>query len=400
MLRLVARFGDAVRQRPLPEEEPIVLGAGDSSDWVVPFPGISRVHARIEATDRGARITDLGSKNGIVIGDRRVGEHLLEPGHRVLLGRALLSLEEVATSDAVLALEIEATEGRSVEERAVRLRETAPVAVLRLIRDLERLGPGAGHAVRAALLERVVEAVGAEALWTFAPVEDDLFLRDCAGPLPGEEEAAAAREHALGRERLAEIEAGAGRLLLCAPEDDEGGILVARFGVGAAPPADWVRELLDHVARRLRAVPGQRRSAGLPPRDHLPGALLALVAGAARRAGKRVPGVSRRALRMLLDRRWPGGLEEVEEVVERAVALCPDGGALESGHVESAAAAAGAGPGGREGFTPLADRLAETERRAIGEALERAGGDVGRAAGLLGIDEVSLRSRLERLGRG
>lgn len=411
MLRLVARFGDAVRHQAVPSSGPIVLGAGKESDWVVPFPGISRTHARIEPSDGGALITDLGSKNGVVVGDRRVEEHRLQPGHRVLLGRALLSLEEVPTSDAMLALEIETGGGRGGQRPGVQFGETAPVSVLRLIRDLEGLRPGAGHELRRALLARVVEAVGADALWTFAPVEDDLFLRDCVGPLPAEAETAVLRARSLGGSEIAEVETAGGRLLLFAPADGDGSILAALFGTGTGSPGEWVRELLDHVARRLHAEPDGPggtpsdaepiRRAPLPEPHHLPGVLLAMVARAARQSGKRVRGVSRRAVRRLLDRPWPRGLDELEEVVERAVGLCPDGGALESPHLEAAEAAAD--PAGRrsdESFATLHERLEATERRAIEEALERAGGDPARAAELLGVDELSLRTRMERLGQG
>src|SRR5436305_12434350 len=77
----------------------------------------------------------------------------------------------------------------------------------------------------------------------------------------------------------------------------------------------------------------------LPPlrerRDDLPSLLLAFAARAAAKYGKRVHGVSRRALSALRAHDWPGNIRELETAIERAVLLCPDGGTLQREHLGS-----------------------------------------------------------------
>jgi two-component system, cell cycle response regulator len=70
------------------ETTPLVLGRGDMCDYVIRDDGISRTHAQIVTSPDGAyMIEDLGSTNGIFIGQKRVKRHLLEEGDKVLLGR-------------------------------------------------------------------------------------------------------------------------------------------------------------------------------------------------------------------------------------------------------------------------------------------------------------------------
>jgi two-component system response regulator PilR (NtrC family) len=119
-----------------------------------------------------------------------------------------------------------------------------------------------------------------------------------------------------------------------------------------------------------------------------------------RELGKEVKGMSDEAMARLLAYRFPGNVRELENVIERAVALTR-GPVIE---VESlprsvlereAPEPAQRIP--REGVD--LDKLMEDyERSLILEALRPAGGVKKRAAKLLGISFRSLRYRLEKLG--
>jgi transcriptional regulator of acetoin/glycerol metabolism len=90
---------------------------------------------------------------------------------------------------------------------------------------------------------------------------------------------------------------------------------------------------------------------------------------------------------------WPGNVRELAAVIERA-AILGDGRRL-----EVAAALGGAAPS--PVVAVATGTLEDASRRAIAEALHRAGGRVegaGGAAELLGINAGTLRSRMRRLG--
>ena len=60
--------------------EPLVVGRNEACDLQVDDKKVSAVHLELIATERGVRIRDLGSRNGVYIGDTRVGEvYVLKP---------------------------------------------------------------------------------------------------------------------------------------------------------------------------------------------------------------------------------------------------------------------------------------------------------------------------------
>jgi two-component system response regulator PilR (NtrC family) len=107
------------------------------------------------------------------------------------------------------------------------------------------------------------------------------------------------------------------------------------------------------------------------------------------------------ALRALCAYSFPGNVRELENILERASALCADsliapedlrlsadGDEVDGGE---------AGAGDRRGET-LDDHLNRVERQAIVEALAKTGFNRTAAARLLGVTFRSLRYRIERLG--
>jgi DNA-binding NtrC family response regulator len=154
----------------------------------------------------------------------------------------------------------------------------------------------------------------------------------------------------------------------------------------------------------------------LPPlrdrREDIPELVLAFGTAAARKYNKRILGVSRRALALLMEHPWPGNVRELETEVERAVLLCPDGGLLESKYFGTIRWArdqrTGAVPpplGGAPtsaappvpGQRTLQEQVDEVERRAILDALAASRGNRSRAARLLGITRNGLALKLKRL---
>lgn len=66
----------------------LVVGRGESCDWVLCDPDVSREHAAIERSSAGILLRDLGSKNGVMVRGRKVeGACRLHDGDLVCLGQ-------------------------------------------------------------------------------------------------------------------------------------------------------------------------------------------------------------------------------------------------------------------------------------------------------------------------
>ena len=114
----------------------------------------------------------------------------------------------------------------------------------------------------------------------------------------------------------------------------------------------------------------------------------------------RVPRLSAPAEAALKDYHFPGNVRELENILERAVALTSgDEIAVDDLQLSDAPAAEQAdGTTADVDGLPLPERLEVIERKAILEALERARYNQTAAAKLLGISFRALRYRIQRLG--
>lgn len=108
---------------------------------------------------------------------------------------------------------------------------------------------------------------------------------------------------------------------------------------------------------------------------------------------KAVGEISKEALELLTRYAYPGNVRELQNIVERAVVMAR--GAVVT-CADLPAEVQKAAP------TPVADTLPaqveELEKKAIAQALERAGGVQSRAAELLGLTERNLRYKLKKYG--
>ena len=129
--------------------------------------------------------------------------------------------------------------------------------------------------------------------------------------------------------------------------------------------------------------------------------------------GKGVMKVSDRALAMIRSYDWPGNVRELANVVERGVILAGSEQTISFAHLfphiaqaSKAESASGASQAGTRGSAvEIADAvlnenvgLQSFEDTLIARALERSGGNVSRAARLLGISRATLDYRLKRRG--
>jgi DNA-binding NtrC family response regulator len=116
------------------------------------------------------------------------------------------------------------------------------------------------------------------------------------------------------------------------------------------------------------------------------------------------------ALRRLVEYDWPGNVRELRNAVERAMIMA-EGGEVTAKDI-AAGAIEGAGVAGREPSAGVEEEGAlsvpftadfredrrEFERRYIARCLEESGGNVTRAAAVLGMHRQSLQHKLRELG--
>jgi hypothetical protein len=62
------------------------LGSSPDADIRTPYPGISRLHARVEVDQKSVTVIDLGSTNGTWVNDVQVQTSLVFPGDKVHFG--------------------------------------------------------------------------------------------------------------------------------------------------------------------------------------------------------------------------------------------------------------------------------------------------------------------------
>lgn len=112
---------------------------------------------------------------------------------------------------------------------------------------------------------------------------------------------------------------------------------------------------------------------------------------------KRIPGLSDEARRLLNKHPWRGNVRELENEMERAVVMTPDGdqvpASVLSTEVRTSPPPAEPGPG-----MGLKEYRQAVERRIVLETLERTGWNVSAASRELDISRVGLTKKMKRLG--
>jgi two-component system response regulator PilR (NtrC family) len=117
-----------------------------------------------------------------------------------------------------------------------------------------------------------------------------------------------------------------------------------------------------------------------------------------RLCGNYPPELTQAAWRALEDYAFPGNVRELENILERAIALCSNGRVSVEDLRLRDELSVDTHPGQERGTENLDEYLNRVERQAIQEALDQTSGNRTAAARVLGISFRSIRYRLERLG--
>ena len=131
-------------------------------------------------------------------------------------------------------------------------------------------------------------------------------------------------------------------------------------------------------------------------REDIPLLAERIVERVARQCGQSVPALSPEALAALQAYPFPGNVRELENIIERALALF-SGSSIEVDDLNLAPVARSEGNMPEPGSIDLQDYLDDVERKVITEALQKTGFNRTAAAKLLGVTFRSLRYRMQRL---
>ena len=112
--------------------------------------------------------------------------------------------------------------------------------------------------------------------------------------------------------------------------------------------------------------------------------------------------LSAAARRALQAHRWPGNVRELENTVQRAV-VCATADTIEPGDLSAELGGAASVSGGDWWGSLRAaaqgqDLLGAAEKQLVKRALQESGGNVKKAAEILGVTRAALRTRIERHG--
>jgi transcriptional regulator with PAS, ATPase and Fis domain len=140
-------------------------------------------------------------------------------------------------------------------------------------------------------------------------------------------------------------------------------------------------------------------------RADLPRFIFTLLERAATQLGKRIRGISSKALYALLAHPWRGNFRELAHTLDRAVLLCRHGDAIESRHLpllptashDPASIRGTPDSESRDSTALLRHQRSEAENKLIEEALAATEGNKSRAAKLLGISRSTLYAKLRRI---
>ena len=165
------------------------IGSASENDVVLDDAAVSRRHAmvRLDETSGEIWITDLGSRNGLLLDGRRVERHHLRVGEALQLGHAVLQVEDVPRDESDLAI-VRPSPPRAVEGRRRTTRdltpglESEPRRVIELVRDLARADANGWGLEARPFLERARELVWAQTILAGSyDAAGELALRNVVG---------------------------------------------------------------------------------------------------------------------------------------------------------------------------------------------------------------------------
>jgi two-component system, NtrC family, response regulator GlrR len=392
--RLERRFA---RQR-------VLIGTGEGADLRLSDPTVSAVHCELFADSSGFRVRDLGSRNAVLMGGRRVREAWLRPTDDLVLGESVLRFELLGDSErhnVPRQTQFGRLRGSSFAMRQVYEQLGRAAAVDHPVLLTGETGTGKDLAVEA-LVQAGPRAQASLVVVDCAALAPQLAEAELFGYAQGaftgataERQGAFERAHqgTLCLDHVDELPPELQPKLLGALERGT----VRRLGASTDVPVDvrviacTSRELEREVnLGRFRADLFYRLAViaiRLPPLAERPEDIPELIAAFLQGLPHAVP-LSPATLERLYRASYPGNVRELRNAVERATL-----------QVDEPTARAALPPLDLEfPFRVQKLRLVEAfERRYFRALLEACGGNVSEAARRAGLNRVYLHEVLQRL---
>jgi pSer/pThr/pTyr-binding forkhead associated (FHA) protein len=389
---LIGRGVDA--RRIAIESAPLSIGTADSSDVVLDDRAVSARHCRIEPWEGGARVRDLGSRNGTYVDGVLVSLANVEPGSTIRVGRTdmrLIAREPALAPNDLIARSPVMQDAIAKAARFARL--SFPVLISGesgtgkegLAHMLHAAGPrakGPFVAVNAGGMPRsLVESelfghergsftgAAAQHRGVFEQADGGTLFLDEIGELPLDLQARLLRVletwevRRVGAERSIAVDVR----LVCATHRD----LPAMVREG-----ELRQDLYFRIAQLVVQVPPLRERP-----DDVAALADHFVARAAPELGARR--LSREAIARLLEYAWPGNARELRNVVQRAIASCA-GTVVSSSDIDAAFRDAGVS----------IDSEAPPSYAHLVKVVDLHRGNLTSAARALGVPRTTLRDRL------
>jgi len=410
--------GSATYELPEPGGE-LVVGRAKECDISIDHASVSRQHARI-TSGPPVTIEDLGSSNGTVVGGARLGARqstVLAAGDLVECGAARILVEIPGARKATPS--VPPLRGESPQPAVV-----LDPKMVEVFRSLELVAnshlsvlilgeTGTGKEVAARFVhERSPRAARPFVTLNCAAIPDHLLESELFGYEKGAFTGATVAKRGLLEaaeggtvflDEVAELPATAQAKLLRTLESGElwrlGALTPRTIDVRfvAATHRDLSQRVADGAFRQDLWFRLNGATVQIPPLRERTSEIATLARAFVERAavslGKPEPELSREALSALEAYDFPGNVRELRNAIERAVVMCT-GSVIGVEHLPATVSRT------RPDSAPsaLPAELEALERQRIVEALERAGGNQGRAAELLGISRRTLLSRLDAYG--
>ncbi len=409
------------------DEDVFRIGSNDSNNLVLEDPTVSRFHCRVSRDGGGWRITDAGSKNGIRIGNLSILEAHVEGEIVVDLGDSRLRIKRLSTPQQAVAVPAQRSPITESPSNFRSLIGSSP-AMRRLFDVLERVAASEIDVLIAGESGTGKELVAAELVQRSPRKDGPVVVVDCGSISPSLIESELFG-HVRGaftganRDREGALEAGNGGTVFLdeigeLPLDLQPKFLrvleareVRRVGqtksksidvrIIAATHRDLEREVnrgrfREDLYYRLAKV-----CVRVPPlRDRLEDipALVRSFLGAADQLRHMDPGelFGPDALAQLQIYDWPGNVRELRNHVERSIVL---GEASIPPRQTEVAQVTAAAPDLTLPFRQAKEAVVTSfERAYLGAILERAGGNVSKAARDARMDRMYLHQLAHRYG--
>jgi len=165
----------------------------------------------------------------------------------------------------------------------------------------------------------------------------------------------------------------------------------------SATNRDLEKEILDGTFRSDLFYRLAAHSLPLPPlrsrREDVPALVSAFYRAACKQAAVQSPGITTRAMQVLVGHDWPGNIRQLRFTIERAVQLLASGAPLDLPQLPEALTAGAGAPASLK----LRDCVARAEAQALRTALQAADGEISEACRLLGIGRSTFYDKARAL---